>query len=122
MVKLTNAQLVDILSESWTMRSICANIVLAEGNRVLDQIESVLARSEGVIVRAHVEKIVREHGDNKIGAIKAIREFGVAKDYYTAFPGIQWDYSSGYGDNAALGLVNAKKLVESVAKQIGQPY
>lgn len=61
-----------------------------------------------------VQEIVKESKDNKIAAIKGVRELSTKyseSDFREAFPALDLRYSEGH---SYLGLAAAKKLVESV--------
>lgn len=98
MVKLTHTQLVDILAESWTMRSIVAGLVIGHSPTIISA----------------VEEIVRGNQYNKIAAIKMVRETLDANDIYPAF-NLDWNHS-GHG---TLGLADCKRLVEHVGAYLG---
>jgi ribosomal protein L7/L12 len=101
-MKLTTSNLVSILAESPTMRAIVAEMVISGYVNPLV---------------ASVEAVVRANGNNKIAAIKAVRELAPARDIHPLFP-IAWTSSNG----DRLGLADSKNLVEHVARVIGRPY
>lgn len=106
--KLPIDQIQAIISESYTLQRILATRI-QNGN--LDFRHPLIMKIEG---------IVKEFGDNKIGAIKALRELGSRREIYPLFPKVEFNCDSGTMD--LMGLADSKRLVEYVAKSIGTPY
>lgn len=101
---ITTQQLADILGESWTLRQIMAEKVMAEYK------PSLVTR---------IKNIVQSNGPNgKIASIKAVRDLASAAEIFPLFP-INW---GGNNTDACLSLSDAKHLVEYVGVTLGNLY
>lgn len=93
-------QFADILSESPTLRAIVAETVMnAEPDRIVQQVKAIIHR----------------HYNNKIAAIKAVRDLGPASVFHNKF-NLDMPSTSTTGN---LGLADAKNLVEYIAHELG---
>ena len=101
---ITATQFADILAESWTLRQIMA--------------EKVLANYKPSLV-TRIKDIVQSNGPNgKIASIKAVRDLASAAEIFPLFP-VSWSKNN---TGANLSLSDAKNLVEYVGITLGNLY